>query len=73
MSPREALLRDMLAAARDRLAEHGWNREVNEQVKGFSAAIEVVNEWAKMSDAPPPAKPELPILGDASCAEAAPS
>lgn len=71
MSPREELLREMLAVAKDRLASEGWNRDVNERAVGFTTAIGVVDEWAKMSDAPQATKPESLVLGEASCEEAA--
>ena len=70
MSPREALLREMLAAAKERLASEGWNRDVNERVVGLSIAIGVVEEWVKMSDAPLATKPGSLVLGEASCVEA---
>lgn len=69
MNPREALLREMLATAKDRLASEGWSRDVNERAIGFSAAILVVDEWTKMSEAPQATKPESLVLGEASCEE----
>ena len=69
MNPREELLREMLAAAKDRLTSDGWSRDANERAIGFSTAIAVVDEWAKMSDAPQATKPESLVLGEASCEE----